>query len=135
MTTTFKDLLTESVLQDSVSKKANRALSASKKALKSFGKFKVEMNVLSPLSVEIVVEFQQWLREESIQDAYDKFIYAIKQSDTDGHIEKIEDGNGNGPKFVEALLSGLRPGYKVIAEAFFPTLAYEVTWKNVVTKK
>ena len=32
--------------------------------------------------------------------------------------------------FVEAILQGLKPGMTVKAEAFFPTLAYEVKWEE-----
>lgn len=123
------------VLTPVISKKASKTLNAVKKALKPYGKADVQMNVLSETSVEIVADFHLWLRPETILDAYQEMEYSIKKADEEGHLFSVTVGNGVGADFVEAILSGLRPGMPVKAEAFFPTLAYEVKWKNVIKKK
>lgn len=120
------------VLTPPTAKKAAKTLSAFKKRIKSFGKAEVEMKLLSPTSVEIVAEFQHWLSPESIDDVYSEMEDVIKKADTEGHIMTVEVGNGVGANFVEAILSGLRPGMPVKAEAFFPTIAFEVKWKNLM---
>lgn len=122
------------VLTPVISKKASKTLNAVKKAIKPFGKADVQMNVLSETSVEIVAEFQHWLRSETIDEVYDEMKYVINKADEEGHLFSVDVGNGVGADFVEAILSGLRPGMPVKAEAFFPTIAYEVKWKNVMKK-
>lgn len=62
--------------------------------------------------------------------------HAITSADKEGYISSIEIGEVSvGENFVEAILSGLRPGMPVIAEAFFPTISYEVKWKNIMKCK
>lgn len=120
-----------------VAKKATKTVNAVKQGMRelSIGKASVTMNVMSPLKVEIIVEFPKWLDSSTIRIVYDEFERAIKNADVDGHIQKLELGNGVGEEFVEALLQGLKPGMKLNAEAFFPTFAYEITWQNILPKK
>lgn len=122
------------VLTPVISKKASKTLNAVKKAIKPFGKADVQMNVLSETSVEIIADFQRWLPPETIDEVYDEMKYVINKADEEGHLFSVDVGNGVGADFVEAILSGLRPGMPVKAEAFFPTIAYEVKWKNVMKK-
>jgi hypothetical protein len=122
------------VLTPVISKKATKTFNAVKKALKPYGPAVFEMKTLSETSVEITADFQRWLAPETILDAYQEMEYTIKKADEEGHLFKVEVGNGVGADFVEAILSGLRPGMPVKAEAFFPLLAYEVTWKNIIKK-
>lgn len=123
------------VLTPIISKKATKTLNAVKKALKPYGKSDIQMNVLSETSVEIVVDFQKWMAPETILDAYQEMEYSIKKADEEGYLFSVTIGNGHGADFVEAILQGLKPGMTVKAEAFFPTLAYEVKWKNIIKKK
>lgn len=123
------------VLTPIISKKATKTLNAVKKALKPYGKSDIQMNVLSETSVEIVADFHVWLRSETILDAYEEMAYSIKKADEEGYLFSVTFGNGHGADFVESILQGLKPGMTVKAEAFFPTLAYEVKWKNIIKKK
>lgn len=121
------------VLTPVISKKATRTFNTVKKESKRFGKANAEMKVLSETSVRIDLDFQHWMRPESIDDAYDELSYAIKKVDVEGHIHSLDEV-GHGAEFVEALLTGLKPGMKLSAEAFFPTLSFEIKWKNIIKK-
>lgn len=127
--------VTTMTLKPDVQKKAEKTLKAVKKEMTRYGKCDVELKPLSEVQCEIMVDFHRYMHPEDIDQAYDDFKDAIKRSDAEGHIFKIEDGNGVGSQFAEALLTGLRPGMVVKAEALFPTLAYEITWKNIVSRK
>jgi hypothetical protein len=75
------------------------------------------------------------MHPEDINEAYSDITRAIVKADVNGHIQKQEE-TGSGANFVEALLTGLRPGMKpVMVEAFFPTLMFDITWKNIVSSK
>jgi hypothetical protein len=74
------------------------------------------------------------MHPEDIDAVDDDFKFALKQADVDGHIFKLEVGNATGSHFVEAMISGLKPGMTVKAEAFFPTLEYEITFKQIMKK-
>ena len=114
----------------------NRAATAIRKTMKPWFENKETLSVqtLSENSAKFTIEFNHWMRPETILDANEEFEDAIKKSDVNGHIHKIEEGNSTGEHFVEALLSGLRPGMKVKVEAFFPTMEKIVTWK-IVTRR
>lgn len=129
MTNTIK--LTPIVIKHSA-----KTLNAIKKALNSYGKVDIQVNVLTETSVEYVADFKHWLQPESIRDVYQEMKDAIMRSDTEGHLFSVQVGEVSvGEHFVEAILSGLRPGMPVIAEAFFPTISYEVKWKNIMKHK
>ena len=107
----------------------------SKKETARFGKAKFEMKVLDPLKVQIIIEMQKFMHPESIEDAYSELTRTITKADVNGHIHKLEE-SGSGTQFVEALLTGLRPGMKpIMVEAFFPTIMFDITWKNIVSSK
>lgn len=128
--------VTSAALDEKTSKKMAKIVKAVKKEMNRFGKNTVTVVPYSYLSGEIVVSFERWMREETIEDAYTEFKSCIQSADADGHIAKIVDGDaGEGAKFVESMLQGLRPGMSLKAEAFFPTLAYTILWKNVVSSK
>jgi hypothetical protein len=114
----------------------NRTAAAIRKELKPFFEQKetVKVEVLSPNSAKFTIDFNYWLREETIRDVHQEFEDAIKKSDVNGHIQSIEEGNSHGDQYVEALLSGLRRGMKVKVEAFFPTAEKIVTWQ-IVTRR
>jgi hypothetical protein len=96
---------------------------------------KLEVKVESPYKARITIDFQRVMDPKSIIAADEDFEFALSTADVNGHIHKLEVGNSNGPEFVEAFLSGLRPGMKLNAEAFFPTLEYVVTFKQVISRK
>lgn len=124
------------VLNTVIAKNATRTLNAVKTILKSYGKANIYMNVLSETSVEIVADFQHIVSPGGIQNVYIDMKYAINSADKEGYISSIEIGEVSvGENFVEAILSGLRPGMPVVAEAFFPTISYEVKWKNIMKRK
>ena len=121
-------------LSPDIEKKSNKIFSAVKKETARYGKAKFEMKALEPLKVQIIVEMQKFMHPEDINDAYSEITRAIVKADVNGHIQKQEE-TGSGANFVEALLTGLRPGMKpIMVEAFFPTLMFDITWKNIVSK-
>lgn len=84
---------------------------------------------------KFVLDFERAVRPEDLKAIDEDFRDSIRQSDKEGHIFKIEDGDASsGYEFGEVLLYSLRPGMKVSAEAFFPTLEYVVTWKQIVSR-
>lgn len=128
--------MTNNVLTPAIRIKAAKTLNAVKSLVKSYGQAKVEIVVITETSVEIVVDFQHWLRPETIGDVYDEMRNIILKADTEGHIFSVSAGDhAVGEHFVEAILSGLRPGMPVKAEVFFPTISYEIKWKNVISRK
>lgn len=122
-----------------IKKKISRTLKAITAALKPYCEVKgetVKVTVLAPNKAQFTIDFKHWMRPETIHDVNEEFEAAIKKSDEEGHIHKISVGDAaHGDHYIEALLSGLRPGMKLTAEAFFPTAEFEVTWKQVTTRK
>lgn len=116
-----------------IAKRATKVVNAIKKAVKNYGKNTVTLNVLTETSARIDIDFHQWMRAESITDIYDELSYLIKKTDVEGYINSLEEV-GHGAEFVEALLSGLKPGMSLRAEAFFPTISFEIKWKNIIKK-
>lgn len=128
------DMATVSNNIDKYAKRTERAIND---ALKSWFEIRGEKVVVTKEADNVfrfTIDFKHWMRSSTIADVDREFEDAIKRSDKEGHMKSVELGNANGDEFVEALLSGLRPGMKVIAEAFFPTLEYVVTW-TVVTRR
>ena len=122
------------MLKPDIQKKADKIEKAVKKEMLRYGKCKVSWKPQDEVKATIYVDFERFMHEEDINGAYEEFKDAINKADTDGHIFKLTD-EGHGAQFVNALLTGLRPGMTVKAEAFFPTLGYEITWKNIVSRK
>ena len=121
-------------LTPDIEKKSNKIFAAVKKEVARYGKAKFEMKVLEPLKVQIIIDMQRYMHPGDIESAYSDITRAIAKADVNGHIHKQEE-TGNGPDFVEALLSGLEPGMKpIMVEAFFPTLMFDITWKNILPK-
>jgi len=114
----------------------NRTAAAVRKTLKPWfeNKEQVRVEVLSEKSAKFLIEFNYWMRPETIVDVHNEFEEAIKKADVNGHIQSIEEGNSTGEHYVEAMLGGLKPGMKVKAEAFFPTMEKIVTWQ-IVTRR
>lgn len=96
---------------------------------------KLEVVVTSPYEARMTIEFQNVLDPKSIDYADEDFKDALKRADVNGHIHKLEVGNATGSEFVEAILSGLKPGMMVKADAFFPTLEWVITFKQIVSRK
>lgn len=95
---------------------------------------KVKMTVTGEFSAEVHAEMNLWMRPMSMDGVWEDTLDAIKKADDAGHIKSIvEDGTGS--EYSEALLSGLRPGMKLTAEAFFPTIGYKIEWKQIISKK
>lgn len=90
------------------------------------------VTVLSAFKAKITLELQHWRHPEDIEAIDEDFKFAIQQADENKHIFKLEVGDATGSQFAEALLSGLRPGMTVKAEAFFPTFEYIVTFKQLM---
>jgi hypothetical protein len=127
--------MAEASLNAGVAKKMNHVMTAVKKAAAGRGpKPKVELRVVSDLKAEVIVEYQRYMDPSVISQASEDIHDAIVKADEYGHIAKIEE-TGNGPNFADAVLVGLRPGMPVKAEAFFTTLMFQVTWRQVITHK
>ena len=130
------DEVTTIALDPSINKKVQKALKFIKSEIKNSGKFNLTAKPLSENKVEFIMDFQRYVPEMDMKAIDEDFKFAIEQSDAEGHIHKIEVGDAaHGFKFVDSILGGLRPGMVVKAEAFFPTLAYEVTWKMIMKKR
>lgn len=96
---------------------------------------KLSVTVQKPYEATVTIDFQNWLRPESIDDADKMFKEALKDADVNGHIHKLEVGAAHGSEFVEAMLSGIKPGMTIKAEAFFPTLEYVITFKQIMSRR
>lgn len=97
---------------------------------------KLEVKILSPYKAKMTIEFQSYLDPKSIEYAENDFKDALVKADINGHVHKIELGDASvGFEFVDAILGSLRPGMKVVAEAFFPTLEFEITFKQIVSRR
>ena len=122
-------------LDPSVIKKTTRVFNAAKKEIARYGKATAELKPTGPFTVQLIFDMQRYMHPEDIQNAYEDVSDAINKADVDGHIHKLEE-SGHGHEFVEALLTGLRPGMAPIkVDAFFPTLMWDITWKQIVSKK
>lgn len=131
----MKELMTEDVtLTPDIQKKANRIFNAAKKEISRYGKCKAELKPVKDNKIEIIFEMQHFMHPGDIKNAYEDVTDAIKKADTEGHIFDLQE-TGSGENFVEALLTGLRPGMKpVMVEAFFPTFMWDITWKQIISK-
>jgi hypothetical protein len=123
-------------LTPDIAKKANKAVKFIKSEIKNSGKYTLTVEPKSENKAVFVMEFQRYVPELDMKAIDEDFKFAIEQSDEEGHIFKIEVGDAaHGYKFVDSILGGLRPGMEIKAEAFFPTFAYEVTWKMIMKKR
>lgn len=137
MSTLKELLLLEQSLSSDVTKKASRTALAIKKALKPYmlhGE-KLEVQPLAENKAAFTIDFNRWIRSENLSEIWDEMRLAIESADLEGHLHKVEIGNGSGDEYAEALLQGLRPGMKVDAAAFFPTIEYIVTWKMIIKRR
>ena len=122
-------------LTPDIQKKADRALKYIKSELKGTPKYKIRLEVLSSNKVDIILAFERCIHEKDLKAIDEDLKFAIEQSDKEGHVFKIEDSTqAHGYQYLDALLSGLRPGMTLKAEAFFPSLGYEVTWKQIMKR-
>ena len=123
-------------LNPDIAKKANKAVKFIKSEIKNSGKYSLTVEPKSENKAIFVLSFQRYVPEEDMKAIDEDFKFAIEQSDSEGHIFKIEVGDeAHGYKFVDSILGGLRPGMTVKAEAFFPSFSYEVTWKMIMKKQ
>ena len=84
---------------------------------------------------KFVLDFDRAVRPNDLKAIDEDFRDMIRASDKEGHIHSLEEGDGTaGAEFGEALLYSLRPGMVVRAEAFFPTLEYDVVWKQIMKR-
>ena len=123
----------------SFAKYLKKAEGAVRSELKSYFKHKpspkLEVTFEKPFEARVTLDFQQWLHPGDIDAVDEDFADALKKADVNGHIHKLEVGNAHGSHFVEAMISGLKPGMTVKAEAFFPTLEYVITFKQIISKR
>ena len=114
----------------------SRTTKALKIALKSYfeQKEQVRVEVVAPNKAIFGIEFNHFMDSKDIVEMHKDFVDAIEKADVNGHVFKIEDTGSSGEGTVEAMLSGLRKGMKLIPEAFFPTVEYTVIW-TVVTRR
>ena len=134
----LQDIITESITPAPYFKKF---LDKAEKKIKSEMKWvfqhnapNLEIKLESSYKARITLEFQHWLDSKDIDAADEDFKFAIEQADTEDNIHKLEIGDASGSEFYEVVLGGLRPGMNVKAEAFFPTLEYVVTFKQLIRK-
>lgn len=124
------------VLAPQFNAKVQKTIKFIKSELKNSGKFELTTQPLGENKVEFILSFQRYVNEMDLKAIDEDFKFAIEQADAEGHLHKVEDGShAVGYKFVDSILGGLRPGMTLKAEAFFPTLAYEVTWKMIMKKR
>jgi len=135
----LKELLSiieaEETISPEMQKNFNRTAVSIRKAMKPWVEQREVLSVATTgqNKATYTIEFNHWLREETIGEVCKEIEDAIKKSDVNGHIHKIED-HSSGEQSVEALLSGLRRGMKLVPEAFFPTIEFVVTWQ-IVTRR
>lgn len=121
-------------LDAATQKKMNKVVKAFTTELKRFDKSaKVEVTTDGPFKATVVAELNHWMRPEDINAMWEDLTDAVKKADDNGHIHSLEE-HGSGEEFVEALLSSLKPGMKLKAEAFFPTVGFKITWKQIIKK-
>lgn len=132
----LKSFLTESEAAPAFAKYLKKAEKHVRSELASTfrTKPKFEVKVISPYKATMTLDMQQFMHPQDIDAVAEDFKFALKQADTESHVFKIEDGASHGSNFVEAILGGLRPGMTVKAEAFFPTIEYEITFKQIMKK-
>lgn len=122
-------------LDKSIVSKSTAISKAFERELKRWDKSaRVEIEPLGPFNARITSDLNRWFDVEDIKIIWEECKSAIEKADTAGDIFKIEE-NGSGEHFVEALLSGLRPGMPVVAEAFFPTIGFDIKWKQIINRK
>jgi hypothetical protein len=127
--------MVSNTLDPSVAAKTKKVMNAFASELKRFDKkAKVEMEVVGPFHVKITSDLQHYMSPEDINNMWEDLTDAVSKADTEGHIFKMEE-EGSGEYFVQGLLSGLRPGMKLNAEAFFPTVGFSIKWKQIVSSK
>ena len=114
----------------------NRATKAVKTEIKRYSEQReqVVVSVQAPNKATYLIEFNSYMDPQDIVSMHKDLVDAIKASDENGHIHSIEDTGSSGEGTVEAILGGLRRGMKVLPEAFFPTVEYTVTWKQIVSR-
>lgn len=119
-----------------IEKNLQKILKAVKKEATRFNKHSIEVIAHGPFKAEVAVHFERYMSPESINDITNEIKSAIIDADENGHIFKLDYGDlCHGENFAEALLTGLRPGMSLKAEALFPTVSFEITWKNIVSSK
>jgi hypothetical protein len=90
---------------------------------------KLMMTVLSPFSASYEFKYERVLDDRSFEAMIKDIQSVLRQADEEGHVHKIDDHSSNP---AEVLLNSLRPGMKVDADAFFPTISFTVTWKQLM---
>jgi hypothetical protein len=114
----------------------NRTTKAVKAEIKRYSERKeqVELTIQAPNKATYLIEINRYMHPEDIVAMHKDLVDAIRSSDENGHIHSVEDTGSTGEHAAEAVLTGLRKGMKVLPEAFFPTVQYTVTWKQIVSR-
>jgi len=130
----LKEVVTP-ILDPAIAKKMAKVMKAFSAEIKRFDKnAKITMTVTGEFSADVHADMTRWMRPEAVNDVWKETTAAIKKADDAGHIhELVEDGSGE--HYAEAILSGLRPGMELKAEALFPTIGYQIKWKKIISKK
>lgn len=124
----------EVTLTPDITKKVKKAEKSILSYMKSYmgHREKLVTKVEGPNKVRFTVDFNRWYHPEDIDYMNEEFEDALKVRKDEDNIHSIEQGNGHGSKFVEALLSGLQPGMDPVqVDAFFPTVEWVVTYKTM----
>jgi hypothetical protein len=132
----LKEMVTPA-LDPATAKKMAKVVKAFTAEVKKYSRganAKISMTVTGEFSAKVHADMNLWMRPESMESVWEDTLYAIEKADDAGHIKSITE-DGSGPEYSEAILSGLRPGMKLTAEAFFPVIGYEIEWKKIISKK
>ena len=129
---TFKhlSLIVESTQATKQMKRVERALKdLFKNELKLSGK--LTMTVKSPFEAEYEFFHDRALDDKTFDAIVKDADAALRSADEEGHFHSVISSGANP---AEVLLYSLRPGMTVKAEAFFPTIAFTVKWKQIVSR-
>lgn len=130
---TFKHLalIVESTQATKQMKRVERALKdLFKKELKLSGK--LSMTVKSQFEAEYEFSHDRVIDDKTFDAIIKDAEATLRAADEEGHFHSVIDGSSNP---AEVLLYSLRPGMTVKAEAFFPTIAFTIKWKQIVSRK
>ena len=127
--------IVEGTLDKSVATKTKKVVGAFTTELKRFDKkAKVEVEILGPFTVRFTSQLTKYFDKRDIEVMWQDLAEAVIKADEAGHIFKIDE-DGSGEDFVRGLLTGLKPGMVVKAEAFFPTVGFTIKWKQIISTK
>lgn len=94
---------------------------------------KVQVQATSANSARYTIEFNYWMRPETILDVAKTAEEVVRAAKIPGELFKVEVDH-TGEYAVEAMLGGIRRGIMIKSEAFFPDFEIDVIWKNIVSR-